>query len=132
MFGKLLITKADGFRGGRVTTRARVFDNQGNQTYINTGATLPTGTDAWVKDIFTASGTNFDLNDGFLPSSVDSSQTNRIFSDYYWYPSSTDYIALIGGYWYEGAYCGLFYWSLNAKSADSYSHVGFRVAKWDI
>ena len=132
MFGKLLITKADGFRGGRVTTRARVFDNQGNQTYINTGATLPTGTDAWVKDILTATGTNFDLNDGFFPSSVDSTQANGTFSDYYWYPRSSDYVAYIGGDCFTGASCGLFGWYLYYASTALDTAVGFRVAKWDI
>ena len=122
----------DGFRGGGVTTSARVFDNQGNQTYINTGATLPTGTDAWVKDILTATGTNFDLNDGFFPSSVDSTQANGTFSDYYWYPRSSDYVAYIGGYWSTGASGGLFYWRLGSASAYSDTGIGFRVAKWDI
>ena len=122
----------DGFRGGGVTTSARVFDNQGNQTYINTGATLPTGTDAWVKDILTATGTNFDLNDGFFPSSVDSTQANGTFSVCYWYPRSSDYVAYIGGHWRDGTSCGLFFWRLNSASAYSDAHVGFRVAKWDI
>ena len=123
----------DGFRGGGVTTSARVFDNQGNQTYINTGATLPTSsTDAWVKDILTATGTNFDLNDGFFPSSVDSTQANGTFSDYYWYPRSSDYVAYIGGGWETGACCGLFSWILSNVSATSNTLIGFRVAKWDI
>jgi hypothetical protein len=121
----------DGFRGGGVTTSARVFDNQGNQTYINTGATLST-TDGWVKDILTATGTNFDLNDGFFPSSVDSTQANGTFSDCYWCPHSLEYVAYIGGYWSYGASCGLFCWHLGRCSTDSGTYVSFRVAKWDI
>ena len=77
-------------------------------TGVNSVVVMLSGASGMLPVALEIQLTNFDLNDGFFPSSVDSTQANGTFSDYYWYPRSSDYIAHIGGSWFYGAGCGLF------------------------
>ena len=58
--------------------------------------------------------------------STGSSDTNMC--DYY-YQNSGDRIALVGGRWLYGGYCGLWCWTLNNTSADYNDYLGARLLK---
>jgi len=100
----------------------RIFDNDGGQTYVNTGIT-PCGSN-WLLDTLHDKGTGFDLGDVFLASKV-GSQTDGSYGD------SQNFN---GGYvfyshWGTSEYRGPFYLNSNTSS-DSYSALGFRLAHY--
>ena len=61
----------------------------------------------------------------FYPTAVGGSETTYI-PDYAYYPSGWR-VLLVGGYWDNGGYAGLFYFNASYASSYSYSGVGARL-----
>jgi len=97
--------------------------DQFSHPYVNTG--LANGaTDGYISNI----GFNSTMNYGFIPSAVGGSSSTYI-PDYY-YQTTGNKSALLGGYWYHGANAGAF--SLDLNNAASFVHrtVGARLSFW--
>lgn len=107
-----------------------VHDNNGMQTYINTGATLPSMSNNGIQSMQDAVGENFDLSDMFIPKEASSSAAASTFSDGGWMAAGSVKALLCGGRWDGGASGGAF--AFDAANAPSYSgtDVGLRLAKW--
>jgi hypothetical protein len=54
--------------------------------------------------------------------------SSNLYKDYY-YQSSGQRIAIVGGYWYYGGYAGLWSWALSASSASKSVDIGGRLVK---
>ena len=120
-----VLEHVDGCKGSGTTIQ--VFDNKGNGTYVNTGLTMPSS--GYIKEVYDNTGTNFDLGDLFLPSSVSSSSYDGSFGDYS-YGIVSNFISLYGGNWGYGAGAGAFCWYFSFTAKDAYASVGFRLAKY--
>ena len=111
-----------------IQTNARsiiqIFDNQGNGTYKNTGVVLPGG---WIKETSRTSGNGFDLGDVFVPSVCDGTESNGTYSDYSWV--SANCVLYQSGGWGYGSHAGAFAFRAILGASNSYSDLGFRVAK---
>ena len=102
----------------------QIFDNQGNGTYKNTGVVLPGG---WIKETSRTSGDGFDLGDVFVPSVCDGTESNGTYSDYSWVAANC--VLYQSGGWAYGSNAGAFAFDAGRGASDSYSNLGFRVAK---
>lgn len=103
----------------------RVFDKQGNGTYVSTNIPLAD------KGFAMASGDNFDLGDLFVPGDdgTNGSYTGST-GDGLWTGSNT--ILFTSGSWYDGSLCGAFCFSVCNSAGYSDGHIGFRLAKYDV
>ena len=115
----------DGLSGSGTTIQ--ILDRNGSGSMINTGLTAVTST-GYPTDIFTTSGTNFDLNDVFLPKAIDGASGNGTFGDYYW-AACNNFVCYHGGDWAYGACVGLFCLYLDCPASYSTSDIGGRLAK---
>jgi hypothetical protein len=89
--------------------------------YVNTG--LANGaTDGYISNI----GFNSTMNYGFIPSAVGGS-TSTYIPDYY-YQTTGNKSALLGGIWSSGASAGPFYLYLNFAASDVYRLIGARIS----
>ncbi len=87
-------------------------------TYLN--GTLAT-TGGYAKDILF----NSSIDCGFLPTVVGGSE-NSYLCDYY-YQTTGNRVAMLGGSWSSGSDAGAFYWSLNRASSYRLRHIGARL-----
>lgn len=103
----------------------KVFDKQGNGTYISTNIPLVD------KGFAMASGDNFDLGDLFVPGDdgTNGSYTGST-GDGLWVGSNT--ILFTSGCWGHGSLCGAFCFGVNASAGHSDAYNGFRLAKYDV
>ena len=106
-----------------------MWDNKGNQTYVTTGATVPSGSGAIIKDMWETSGESFDLNDVFVPKTTTSGAGNY-GSDGVWSNSGSDNVLDVSGNCGYGARAGAFLFDANGSASHAYSSVGFRLAKY--
>lgn len=116
----------DGFKGSGTTIQ--ILDRLGNGTYVNTGVAALSGTHAYPKDMMDASGSGFDFNDVFIPKTLDATQSNGTYGDFYWY-AVNDFVCYHGGAWGGGASGGLFCLSLGVPASCSDVGIGGRLAK---
>jgi len=63
-----------------------------------------------------------------LPTSITGGAYNKYYADYY-YQSTGQRVALLGGYWNYGSNSGLSFWALNVASGDSDVYLGGRLVK---
>ena len=63
-----------------------------------------------------------------LPTSITGGAYNKYYADYY-YQSTGQRVARLGGSWYDGSSTGLSYWALNFTSGDSNVAMGGRLVK---
>lgn len=63
-----------------------------------------------------------------LPTSITGGAYNKYYADYY-YQSTGQRVARLGGYWRDGSGSGLSYWLLHSTSGDSYVTMGGRLVK---
>lgn len=105
----------------------QIFSKNGDGTYVSTGV-VPSG--GWIKKVSEASGTNFDLNDVFVPVSSDGTESNGTFSDYCWVAANC--VLYQSGYWDYASQNGAFVFDVNHASSNSGANVGLRVAKYGI
>lgn len=106
-----------------------MWDNKGNQTYVTTGATVPSGSGAIIKDMWETSGESFDLNDVFVPKTTTSGAGNY-GSDGVWSNNGSDNVLDVSGTWGDGARAGAFLFGAVVSASDAYSNFGFRLAKY--
>ena len=116
----------DGLKGNGTTIQ--IFDREGKNTYINTGVVANTGS-GYTKEMLTNTGTGFDFNDVYVPSTIDSTAANGTYGDYYW-AATSDFVCYHGGSWYGGAMYGLFTLYLSNVSGYSSTNFGGRLAKY--
>ena len=102
-----------------------IFSTQGDGTYVSTGV-VPAG--GWIKKVSEASGTNFDLNDVFIPTVSDGTESNGTFGDYCWVAANC--VLYMSGGWVYGSQAGAFAFDVGGASSDSNTNIGFRVAKY--
>lgn len=103
----------------------RVFDKQGNGTYVSTNIPLAD------KGFAMASGDNFDLGDLFVPGDdgTKGSYTGST-GDGLWTGANT--ILFTSGSWTYGSYCGAFCFDVRDSAGASFGNDGFRLAKYDV
>ena len=87
--------------------------------YTNIGSKIQS--DGYI----TAIGVSSAMPWAFYPTAVGGSETTYI-PDYAYYPSGWR-VLLVGGYWDNGGYAGLFYFNANNASSNSNSNVGARL-----
>ena len=102
-----------------------IFSTQGDGTYVSTGV-VPAG--GWIKKVSEASGTNFDLNDVFIPTVSDGTESNGTFGDYCWVAANC--VLYMSGYWGYGSQAGAFSFDVGDASSGAGAGFGFRVAKY--
>ena len=89
--------------------------------YEDSGYTLPNA-NGYVRDIRAG---NPDLDHAFLPSELGGSASSGL-CDYY-YQSSGNRIALLGGGWDDGSRAGAWYWSVHGSAASVHRTFGARL-----
>ena len=114
----------DGFKTD-ANSIGQIFSNQGDGTYVSTGVQVAAG---WIKEVSEASGTNFDLNDVFVPSVSDGTESNGTFGDYCWVAANC--VLYQSGDWGHGSGGGAFAVYVNDGASHSSTFIGFRVAKY--
>lgn len=77
-----------------------------------------------------ASEMGFDENLPFaeITKTATGGSPTTFYSDYY-YQSTGQRVALLGGSWHYGSVAGLSYWNLFASSSDTYLHIGARLLR---
>ena len=103
----------------------QIFSKNGDGTYVSTGVVPSAG---WIKKVSEASGTNFDLNDVFIPVSSDGTESNGTFSDYCWVAANC--VLYQSGNWAYGSLDGAFVFHVYNASSTSSTNIGLRVAKY--
>lgn len=115
----------DGLRQSAVS-ELEVWDRLGHRNFVSTGITPPST--GWIVSVNHGVGGSWDLRDIFMPLSVDGTQGNGTFADYY-YRGTGERVAYHGGGWSLGAYAGLFHLSLSYTPSHSFTNLGARLAK---
>lgn len=103
----------------------KVFDKQGNGTYVSTNIPLAD------KGFAMASGDNFDLGDLFVPGD-DGTNGSYTGSTGDGLRAGTNTILFTSGCWGDGSYCGAFCFIVNNRAENSHANIGFRLAKYDV
>ncbi|MFA7505729.1 MAG: hypothetical protein WCZ28_13605 [Burkholderiaceae bacterium] len=103
-----------------------VWDRLGQRNFVSTGITPPSS--GWMVSVNHASGGGWDLRDMFVAQTVDGTQGNGTFADYF-YRNTGERVAYHGGYWSYGSLAGLFNLNLSDAPSDSHTHIGARLAK---
>ena len=103
----------------------KVFDKQGNGTYVSTN--IPLANEGFAM----ASGDNFDLGDLFVPGDdgTNGSYTGST-GDGLW--TGTNTILFTSGSWDNGSDCGAFCFRVDNSAGCSSGADGFRLAKYDV
>ena len=114
----------DGFKTD-ANSMGLIFSNRGDGSYVFTGVPVAAG---WIKETSEATGTNFDMNDVFVPSVADGTEGNGTFGDYSWVAANC--VLYQSGDWDNGTQDGAFVSSVNNAASNSNTDLGFRVAKY--
>jgi hypothetical protein len=115
----------DGF-GTDANSRYKIWDENGNQTYISTNKTVPaTGYPITME---TESGAGYDMSSVFAPATTDATDSNGTYADRF-YSNGADKVAYHGGNWSNGANAGLFCLYVTDAASFSYTGLGGRLAK---
>ena len=102
----------------------QIWKNDGSQTFIDTGVTLPNS--GYIATMSNAIGTGFNLNALFIPATVGSGS----WGDYFYITKDgTTKVCYHGGSWNDGSNYGLFGLNLDYPSSHSYTNGGGRLAK---
>ena len=106
----------------------KVFDQNGNNTYVATGVTLGAAT-GWITGVHAEAGTGYNLGTMFLGKTTDASESNGSFGDYQYAPNASINVCYHGGNWANGAQAGLFYLNLINITSNANTFLGSRLAK---
>lgn len=117
----------DGLKGSGTTMQ--IYDLQGNESYVNTGKTP--AYNGWITEMYTDATDTYDLGAVFVPSAVDSTQSNGTYGDYVW-GLATNWVAYRSANWDDGAYAGAFALYLCDGASGADTTVGGRLAKYDV
>jgi hypothetical protein len=110
------------------SNQIKIFDQNGNGTYVSTGVTLSAAS-GWTTAMHDDTGTGFDLNTAFLGKTTDGTESNGSFGDYQNTPSTSDNVCYHGGRWGFGSSAGLFLMHLGLDASYAVLSLGFRLAK---
>lgn len=103
-----------------------VWDRLGQRNFVSTGITPPSS--GWMVSVNHASGGGWDLRDMFVAQTVDGTQGNGTFADYF-YRNTGERVAYHGGHWGYGSDAGLFNLNLIHAPSTSLPYLGARLAK---
>jgi len=106
----------------------KVFDQNGNNTYVATGVTLGAAS-GWITGVYADIGTGYDLGTMFLGKTTDGTEGNGSFGDYQIAPGATVNVCYQGGAWSYGSQAGLFYLNLDNSASHIGPDFGSRLAK---
>jgi len=109
------------------STVVEVWDRLGQRNFVATGITPPSS--GWTVSVNHANGGGWDLRDIFLAQTVDGTQSNGTFADYFHRSGSGERVAYAGGHWSYGSDAGLFCLVLSYAPSDSSTILGARLAK---
>jgi hypothetical protein len=107
---------------------SKIWDRNGNHTYLSTNRTAPTS-GTYPVTMAEDTGTDFDLRDVFLPATGDSSASNGSYGDRFFQGSGTNTQACHGGTNGTGSDGGLFALKFINVATLSYTYIGSRLAK---
>ena len=114
----------DGLKTG-ANSQVLIWDNLGNQTYIDTGVVVQD------KGFANQQGLNYNLGDLLIPADDGSGSTfSGSTSDGVWVAANC--VCYLGGSWINGAQVGAFTFYVTNAASISYTLIGFRLAKYDI
>ena len=108
--------------------KIKVFDQNGNGTYVNTNIVLDSAS-GWITGMYDNAGTGYDLKSMFLGKTTDLTETNGTFGDFQYAPQTSDNVCYHGGRWSTGSYAGLFHLFLYNTASNSEAYCGSRLAK---
>lgn len=112
-----------------ITGRLWVWDDQGNRTWVDTGVDMLNGGWLYPLTYSTATGTGFDLADGFIPATTTGTITDATCPDGVNWNPTTERAWTHGGGWSSGANAGLWCAYVGADPSESYTTIGSRLAK---
>lgn len=75
------------------------------------------------------SALGFDVNNPFVQFPVSATGGNTTYFGDYYYQSTGQYIALVGGFWSYGSVAGLFFWHLSYSSSSTSVYIGGRLLR---
>lgn len=114
----------------------RLWDNQGNKTWVNTNITCPAYGSGWnssnsgyVLDMQTGKSELYDLGSVFIPKELSLTYADGTYSDYFNGSNGGNTITYFGGTMNLGSKCGcflFFFWNAASKSD---STISVRLAK---
>jgi hypothetical protein len=110
------------------TNKIKVFDQNGNGTYVSTGVTLGAAA-GWITGVHGDAGSGYDLGLMFLGKTTDGTENNGSFGDYQHAPNTSVNVCYHGGLWSNGSQAGLFYLYLYGDASYSDTSIGSRLAK---
>jgi hypothetical protein len=110
------------------SNKIKVFDQNGNNSYVATGVTLGAAT-GWITGVHGDAGSGYDLGMMFLGKTTDGTENNGSFGDYQQAPDTSVNVCYHGGHWSLGSQAGLFYLNLGVDASYSGASVGSRLAK---
>lgn len=114
----------DGLTTG-ASCQVLIWDKDGNQTYKGTGVVVQD------KGFASKRGDGYDLDDLFIPADDGKGAAfSASTADGVWTGSNT--VLYLGGSWVTGAGAGAFTFHVADAASYSHSHIGFRLAKYDI
>ena len=104
---------------------AMIWDNKGYETWVSTGVKIEN------KGFAVKEGDNFSFMDLLIPGDDRSGTTYTASTTDGLHPE-VNCVLHTGGDWSHGAYCGVFDFFATFTAAGGSSHIGFRLAKYDI
>jgi hypothetical protein len=108
----------------------KIWDKSGNKTLTSTGITgLGPEEDGWAVSLHDDAGATWDLKTIFLPETVNVTEGNGTFGDYFYSSRASENVCYHGGHWDYGSAAGLFSLSLNGLASASNANIGSRLAK---
>ena len=122
----------DGLKGDG-SSKALIFDNQGNGTYVPTGI-IPANGSGWqyMVNMHETVGENYDLSAVFIPSTVNGTAANGTYADGIYGGINANFVLYRGGDWGLGAYAGAFALDVSYAASVSFADIGGRLAKYVI
>lgn len=107
-----------------------IWDNKGNQAYVNTG--LKPATNNYIVDVYNVEGTDYNLGDTFIPSSV-SNEGSSAFQDISSGDVNANFTVLLNADYKSGAtQPGIFAIRWDKSVTESNEDISFRLAKYDV
>lgn len=119
----------DGIKGDG-SGNISIWDNKGNQTYVNTGLKPTTGN--YIVDVYNVSGENYNLGDTFIPSAV-AAENQSAFTDISEGIVNDNFTLLLNADYKSGAtQPGIFAVKWDKSTTDSDVDIAFRIAKYEV
>lgn len=119
----------DGIKGDGAGN-VMIWDNRGNQTYVNTG--LKPATNNYIVDVYNVAGEGYNLGDTFIPSSV-AKESSSAFQDMSYGNANDNFTVLLNADYKSGVtQPGIFAVRWDKSVNESGEDIAFRLAKYDV